>query len=180
MGVLGEITAGGPPIVVMGVCGSGKSTVGQAIATELGREFLDGDDFHPASNTDKMKAGIPLTDEDRAPWLEIIAARIGDDLAIGKPVVFACSALKASYREILSSRAPCTVFVYLSCSEELLAERLKTRNHKFMPASLLSSQLATLQPPRPDERHISVGVAAKPDAIARSVAKELGLLSALN
>ncbi|HEY4152825.1 MAG TPA: gluconokinase, partial [Pseudolysinimonas sp.] len=134
------------PIVVMGVSGSGKTTVGAALADALGVRFVDGDALHPAANVAKMAAGIPLEDADRAPWLDAIGAV----LASG-PVVVACSALKRTYRDRLRAAAPMLELVFLDGSRELLASRMTARPGHFMPASLLDSQLATLERPTPDE-----------------------------
>lgn len=127
-------------IVVMGVSGSGKSTVGRLLAEQLDGVFLDGDDFHPPENVAKMKSGIPLNDEDRQGWLESLAHEIKSAV---KPTVIACSALKASYRDILSGAD----FVFLHGSEEVLAQRLAARQNHYMPPGLLKSQLETLEPP---------------------------------
>lgn len=138
------------PVVVMGVSGSGKTTVGAALADALGMPFTDGDALHPAANVAKMSAGIPLTDEDRAPWLDAIGAV----LAAG-PVVVACSALKRAYRDRLRTAAPDLQLVYLEADRDVLRDRMSQRTH-FMPPSLLDSQLATLEPPSADERAITV------------------------
>jgi gluconokinase len=137
-------------VVVMGVSGVGKSTVGAALAAALGCTFVDGDDLHPAANVAKMKRGEPLDDHDRAPWLAAIAARMQEALATGESLVVACSALKRDYRRVL--RVDGSVeFVLLTAPAEILRQRLEARRHHFMPASLLPSQLATLEPPEPDE-----------------------------
>jgi gluconokinase len=145
-----------PPLIVMGVSGSGKSTIGQRLADAMGREFVDGDTLHPAANKQKMASGTPLTDEDRAPWLEVIAERIGHDLAEGNPIVVACSALKRAYRRVLIADAPSTVFVHLSGERGIVAERQAHRTHEYMPNSLLDSQYETLEPLEEDERGIVV------------------------
>lgn len=152
-------------IVVMGVSGAGKTTVGRVLAASLGAAFLDADDFHPAENVAKMRAGKPLDDADRAPWL----GRLHDELdrrgAGGESVVLACSALKQSYRETLS-RGLDVRYVHLTGSRETIASRLATRSGHYMPPALLDSQLAALEPP-PDA--IVVDVGAPPDAIAAQV-----------
>jgi len=127
-------------LVIMGVSGSGKTTVGKLLAQKIGRRFLDGDDFHPPENVAKMSSGIPLTDEDRLGWLETLASIIheADNLTI-----IACSALKASYREILKEAE----FIFLYGSPELLAERINQRSGHYMPPGLLQSQLETLEVP---------------------------------
>jgi gluconokinase len=162
-----------PPMIVMGVSGSGKSTIGQALATALGLDFIDGDDLHPRANKEKMAAGHPLDDEDRAPWLEIIAERIGAELAEGNPVVVACSALKRRYRTQLVSYAPSTVFIHLSGQRDIIAERQAHRNHEYMPNSLLDSQFATLEPLEADERSIVVDLAQTPADMVRFVKDKL-------
>jgi gluconokinase len=162
-----------PPMIVMGVSGSGKSTIGQALATALGLDFIDGDDLHPSANKEKMAAGHPLDDEDRAPWLEIIAQRIGTELAEGNPVVVACSALKRRYRTQLVSYAPSTVFIHLSGQRDIIAERQTHRNHEYMPNSLLDSQFATLEPLEADERSIVVDLAQTPADMVRFVKDKL-------
>jgi gluconokinase len=136
-----------PAIVVMGVSGCGKSTVGSALAQRLGWRFADGDDFHPAANVEKMRAGIPLDDDDRAPWLARLNAMMRDSVAQGDPVVLACSALRQRYRDALSCGLPGLRFVHLSGSVELIAGRLAARSHHYMPTSLLASQFAALEPP---------------------------------
>ena len=138
------------PVVVMGVSGSGKTTVGEALAVALGVPFADGDALHPAVNVAKMAAGIPLDDADRAPWLDAVGAV----LAAG-PVVVACSALKHAYRDRLRAAAPGLELVFLEGSRELLDSRMRHRRH-FMPPSLLDSQLATLEPPTAEEQAITV------------------------
>lgn len=156
------------PVVVMGVSGSGKTTVGAALADALGLPFVDGDELHPAANVAKMAAGIPLDDADRAPWLDAVGAV----LAAG-PVVAACSALKRAYRDRLRAAAPALELVFLDGSRELLASRLVARPGHFMPASLLDSQLATLERPSPDERPVTVDIAAPVAEIVASLAERL-------
>jgi len=139
--------AGGVVLVVMGVSGSGKSTVGAALAAVLGWRFLDADDFHPPANVAKMAAGTPLTDADRWPWLDRLVAEMRGILAQGGSGVLACSALKAAYRERLA-RAGDVRFVYLEGDIDTIGARIAARRHEYMPASLLASQFATLEPPR--------------------------------
>lgn len=154
-------------VVVAGVSGSGKSTVGALLATRLGIPFVDGDDLHPAANVAKMTAGIPLDDEDRGPWLDAVGARLAQS-----PVVIACSALRRRYRDRLRAAAPSTRFVLLDGDREILAARMGSREH-FMPSALLDSQLATLERPDPDERMPVYDVAAEPAEIADAVARDL-------
>ena len=161
-----------PLVVVAGVCGSGKSTVGAQLATELGLEFLDSDDLHPASNVRKMATGTPLTDDDRWPWLAAVGAAM--DGASRTGLVVACSALKRSYRAALLVAAPATRFVLLDGSRELLAERLGPRNDHFMPATLLESQLAILEPLALDEPGFTVNIDRAPSEIVELIAGTLG------
>ncbi|UVJ40267.1 gluconokinase [Arthrobacter sp. CJ23] len=149
-----------PPLVVMGVSGCGKSTIGGMLGERLGIPFADGDDYHPTANKAKMANGIPLEDEDRLPWL----AEIGRALADGSAII-ACSALKRRYRDLLRSYAPGLVFVYLSGDPAVLSERINGRSHEYMPSSLLQSQLATLEAPESDEAFIAVDISAEPDVI---------------
>jgi gluconokinase len=136
-------------VVVMGVTGSGKTTIGELLAERLGAEFADGDDYHPLANKQKMAAGHPLTDADREPWLEELNRLLRRWLETGKSGVLACSALKASYRTILESGLPESevTFVLLEGSKELIAQRLAHRTHEYMNPNLLDSQLATLETP---------------------------------
>jgi gluconokinase len=134
-------------VVLMGVSGSGKTSVGVPLAAALGGEFVEGDDYHPPANVAKMRQGIPLDDADRRPWLEILAAEIGRWLAAGRTVVLACSALKRSYRAILRGGRPEVRFVHLKGDPALIRARLAQRRGHYMPASLLDSQLATLEEP---------------------------------
>jgi gluconokinase len=143
-------------MVVMGVSGSGKSVLGKALGESLGIPFVDADDLHPESNKALMAAGTPLTDADRIPWLGVVASTIARGVSEGHPTVVACSALKRSYRDLLRSTVPDLLLIYIDGAAEIIAERLETREHEFMPATLLASQLATLEPPEADEAHIRV------------------------
>lgn len=159
-----------PPLVVMGVSGCGKSTIGGMLGERLGIPFADGDDYHPAANKAKMANGIPLEDGDRLPWLADIGRALADagsdDVPAGAgSAIIACSALKRRYRDLLRSHAPGLVFVYLSGDHAVLSERINGRDHEYMPSSLLQSQLATLEAPEADEAFIAVDISAKPDAI---------------
>lgn len=138
-------------VVMMGVSGTGKTTVGRELATRLSWAFAEGDQFHPEANVAKMRQGVPLEDEDRWPWLHAIADWIGEREAAGENAVVACSALKRSYRDLLGSGNPSVWFAHLSASPEELDRRLRARPGHYMPASLLPSQLQTLQPLQPDE-----------------------------
>ena len=144
------------PIVVMGVSGSGKSTVGAALAQRLGVPFADADDFHPPANIAKMTAGIPLDDDDRYPWLDAIGRWLAERSEGGG--VMSCSALKRKYRDQLRIHCAQTEFVHLSGSPEVIAARQATRPGHFMPASLMASQFATLEPLQPDERGVTLDV----------------------
>ncbi|MDJ1115461.1 gluconokinase [Microbacterium dauci] len=137
-----------PRVVVMGVSASGKSSVGRALADRLGVAFADADDLHPAANIEKMSAGIPLNDDDRWPWLDLTVARLGSEPG---GMVIACSALRRAYRDRIVASAPDVVFVHLTGSVELLAQRAKERLDHFMPAALLTSQLETLEDLEDDE-----------------------------
>lgn len=154
-----------PPIVVMGVSGSGKSTIGDLLAVKLERSFIDGDALHPQSNRDKMAAGSALNDEDRRPWLEIIGRRLAESREEGKPIVLACSALKRSYRDLIRAHEPSTLFIHLSGGKSLIGERMAARSHEFMPPSLLTSQLATLEEPGNDEHVLTADIAQTPQQI---------------
>lgn len=144
-----------PAIVVMGVSGSGKSTMASRLATDLGWDFLEGDVLHPSANVEAMAMGTPLTDADRWPWLDAIAAWITGQRRDGQPAVVACSALRRVYRDRLRAASPGVRFVYLCVSHDKLAARMAQRRH-FMPPSLLDSQLATLQEPDADEAALRV------------------------
>ena len=134
-------------VVLMGVTGSGKTTLGQLLADQLGWTFVEGDDFHPQANVEKMHRGEPLTDADRAPWLRALRARIDELAAAGRSAVVACSALKQAYRDVLAEGRPEVMFVYLTAPAAVIRDRLDHRRGHFMPAALLDSQLATLEAP---------------------------------
>ncbi|HSB25598.1 MAG TPA: gluconokinase [Burkholderiaceae bacterium] len=155
------------PIVVMGVSGSGKSTIGAALARELHAEFLEGDSFHPPDNVARMAAGIALTDADRQGWLATLGARLGAARREGRPVVMSCSALKRSYRDTLRAQAPDLALLYLAGTPPLLMQRMAGRQGHYMPPSLLASQLATLEPPQPDECALTLDIAREPAALVR-------------
>ena len=154
-------------VIVMGVSGCGKSTIGQLLASRLGYPFLDADAFHPPENVAKMAAGTPLNDADRMPWLE----RLNQEMKNRKDAVLACSALKESYRRILSSGLPDCRFVHLRGSIELIRARLAERQHRYMPASLLESQFATLEAPA---GAIDVDIAASVPECVAAIEARLG------
>ena len=159
-------------IVVLGVSGSGKTTVGEALAARLGSGFVDADDLHPPASVAKMAAGIPLTDEDREPWLRAVAGVLAEARAEGRGLVVACSALRRRYRDQLRVGDPELLCLLLDGSRELLESRLRARRGHFMPADLLDSQLATLEPLVADERgtvlDLAVPVADLVEAAARA------------
>src|SRR3954447_2972666 len=159
-------TPGTTTIVVMGVSGSGKSTVAATLVDRLGWEFAEGDDFHPAANVAKMHAGHALDDEDRWPWLRTLAAWIGEHERAGRNVVVTCSALKRSYRDLLCDGHPSVWFAHVTADPELIRERIEHRTGHYMPASLLDSQLATLEPLGDDEPGARISGAAPPAAVA--------------
>jgi gluconokinase len=162
-------------VVVMGVSGSGKSTIGKQLARRMGGIFADADSFHPPANIEKMKAGHPLTDEDRWPWLDAMAAQITAWLADGQPAVLACSALKRVYRDRLVAARPQVAFLYLSGSEAVIATRLANRRGHFMPPSLLHSQFETLEAPGAGERVVTVDIRHPPRRIIDIAARRFGL-----
>jgi gluconokinase len=150
----------------MGVCGSGKTTIGAQLARALDVEFVEGDDLHPPANVQRMADGIPLTDDDRHGWLIAIAARLLAAKRAGKGLVVSCSALKRRYRDLLRSTGATDVrFIYLKGSRGLLTERMASRRGHFMPPSLLDSQLAILEEPLPDERAWVCDISQAPHAI---------------
>jgi gluconokinase len=161
-------------VIVMGVSGCGKSTIGALLASRLRWEFEDADWFHPDSNVDKMHNGIPLTDEDRWPWLDAIAAWIDKTRRAGRHAVIACSALKRRYRDVLIGDRADVRLVYLKGDETLIARRFATRHEHFMPRSLLHSQFEALEEPGPDEKPIIVSIEPKPPEIVARI------LSAMN
>ena len=158
--------------VIMGVSGSGKSTIGAPLARALDIEFVEGDGLHPPENVKRMAAGIPLTDDDRRGWLIAIAARLREAQRAGVGLVVSCSALKRSYRDLLRSVGDEGLrFVYLAGSRALIAERLAQRRGHFMPASLLDSQLAILEQPSPDERAWVCDISQTPDTIVADLVR---------
>ncbi len=150
-------------MVVMGVSGCGKTTIGYLLARELGVPFLDGDSLHPVENVAKMAAGTPLTDEDRWPWLTLVGQELAAAGAAG--LVLACSSLRRSYRDAIRAHAPETVFLHLHGTKEVLTARTEGRSGHFMPPALLESQLATLEPLEADERGLVVDIAPPVDDV---------------
>jgi gluconokinase len=160
-------------LIMMGVSGSGKSTIAARLAERLGWTFEDGDRFHPASNVAKMSAGHPLTDEDRLPWLTAIADEIDRVCHDGGHVVMACSALKRSYRDLLVHGRNDIRIVFLDGNQALIAERLARRHGHFMPPGLLDSQFKTLEPPQEGEYPIAVSIDATVDKIVQNIVDQL-------
>ncbi|RAX38844.1 gluconokinase [Rhizobium tropici] len=161
-------------IIVMGVSGSGKSSIGEGVAAKLGIHFIEGDTLHPAANVEKMSKGIPLTDEDRWPWLEKIGQEISASLAKGEGVVVTCSALKRVYRERLRASAGGHLyFIYLAGSKELLTKRMGERKGHFMPTSLLESQLQTLEVPTGEAGVVTVDIDDTIEGIVEASVKSL-------
>jgi gluconokinase len=160
-------------LILMGVSGSGKTTVGKVLANDLGWTFVEADDFHLPANVEKMRGGTPLTDEDRRPWLEALRARIDEACGRREHVVLACSALKDEYRDYLEEGCPGGVrYVYLRGSEDLIRRRLEERRGHFMNPNLLASQFEALEPPT---GAVAVDVAPPPEVIAAEVRRKLGL-----
>ena len=160
-------------LVLMGVSGSGKTTIAHLLASALGCPFQEGDDFHPAANIEKMASGTPLTDADRLPWLNSIAALIDNWRAAGQCGVLTCSALKKEYRDILIGGRTGVIFIYLQGSYDLIRERMEARKKHFMPLDLLKSQFETLQEPVPGSHTIRVSVDNHPDAIVQDILRQL-------
>lgn len=169
----GEVNGRQPVLVVMGVSGSGKSTVAALLAGQLGWDFAEGDDLHPDANVEKMASGIPLTDDDRGPWLDTVSSWIIEHAMADVPGIITCSALKRKYRDVLREKN--VVFVHLVGSKQLLGTRMSARLNHFMPTSLLDSQLETLEPLDADERGILIDAARPPAEGAARVVTALGL-----
>ncbi|SDF35131.1 gluconate kinase, SKI family [Blastococcus fimeti] len=165
-----------PPttVVVMGVSGSGKTTVAERLAERLDWEFAEGDDFHPRANVEKMAAGHPLDDDDRWPWLRTIGGWIDQREATGRSVVVTCSALKRSYRDLLREGRPSVWFAHVTADATVIRDRIEHRSGHYMPASLLDSQLATLEPLGPDEAGAEVDGAGSPDSVVDDLITALG------
>ncbi len=169
-----ELQSAQPVLVIMGVSGSGKSTVAGMLAGALKWDLQEGDDLHPASNVAKMASGHPLTDEDRWPWLETIAEWIRAHTRSGEPGIVTCSALKRSYRDVLAKGSEGkVVFVHLAGTRNQISDRLNVRMDHFMPSTLLDTQITTLEPIEPDEQSIVVDVGPPPAEIAARIIAEL-------
>lgn len=167
-------------LIVMGVAGCGKSTIAEKMADQLGWPLAEGDDFHPKANVDKMRAGTPLTDEDRWPWLDLIVDWTKEQSEAGQSTLVTCSALRRSYRDRLSAAPGKTYFVHLSGTKELLFERISARKGHYMPPSLLDSQLDTLEELEADERGVVVDIDADVDTIVAEALSGLAKLGAIN
>jgi gluconokinase len=163
-------------VVVMGVCGCGKTTVARRISALTGFVFAEADEFHSDANVSKMRAGMPLTDEDRWPWLRGLAGWMAERAAAGESTVVACSALRRGYREVLSQGRPSVTFVHLDGSSDTIRRRLSRRTGHYMPASLLDSQVATLEDLEPDESGVVLNVSQTPDELAEQAVRKLNLL----
>ena len=171
------MTADAKPLVLvlMGVSGSGKSTTGARLSKLLGWPFRDADSFHPQANIDKMSQGLPLTDEDRQPWLAAIAQWIDERLAAGECGIVSCSALKRTYRRIIVGERAGVRLVYLKGNMELIGDRLSRRRNHFMPPALLRSQFDALEEPQGDERALSVPISLTPRRVVEAIMQELRL-----
>ena len=159
-------------IILMGVCGCGKTTIGERLAKELDWPYYDGDDFHPEANVVKMAQGVPLTDEDRFPWLRILAEKIGQWIAVGENAILGCSALRKKYREILVGERPEVRIVHLKGTKELIQGRLQERVHRYMPAKLLDSQFEALEE---SEEALSVDITPEPEVIVGTIRQALNI-----
>ena len=162
-----------PVLVIMGVSGSGKSTVAGILAGQLGWDLEEGDDLHPAANVAKMSQGIPLTDDDRWPWLDRVSSWITEHTTAGIPGIITCSALKRIYRDRM--RGENVVFVHLTGDKDTIGRRISARQDHFMPPALLDTQIATLEPPGPDEKVLEVDLGRKPAEEAAEIIERLGL-----
>jgi gluconokinase len=162
-----------PLVVVMGVSGSGKTVVGSALAKALGGRFAEGDRFHPQQNISRISAGLPLRDEDRWGWLDAIAIEIGEAERHGETLVVACSALKRIYRDRLRLASRQLRFVYLEIERDMAAARVAARKGHFMPASLIDSQFAALEPPTPDEGVLELDATKDPDELVAFAASSI-------
>jgi gluconokinase len=162
-----------PAVLLMGVSGTGKTTIGVRVAARLGLPFLDADDLHSPASVRKMRAGMPLTDADRGPWLEAVAAEVAGAISADHGIVVACSALKRAYRDLLRAAAPTLRVVHLTGSPSLVRRRLEARTGHFMPPSLLDSQLETLEPPAADEDPLVLDIETPPDELVATIVERL-------
>ncbi|TDC38220.1 gluconokinase [Micromonospora sp. 15K316] len=162
-------------VVVMGVSGAGKTTVARGISEATGLLFAEADEFHPAENVARMRAGVPLDDASRLPWLRELAGWMAARAAEGRSTVLACSALRRSYRDVLRAGPPSVDFVHLDGPAEVIRDRMARRTGHFMPASLLESQLATLEPAEPDEQVLVIDVSLSPEQLVAAAVDGLGL-----
>jgi gluconokinase len=160
-------------LVVMGICGCGKSEVGRRLASRAGYSYAEGDEYHPASNVAKMAAGLALDDSDRADWLATLRDKIREAAQRDENLVLSCSALKRRYRDLLRQGDDRLVFIHLHGSRELITSRMQARKDHFMPVSLIDSQLRDLQPLEPDEAHVVLDISRDPDQLVTDVLKEL-------
>ncbi|MDP3669526.1 MAG: gluconokinase [Telluria sp.] len=161
--------------VVMGVSGCGKSEIGSALAARLGIAYAEGDDYHPSTNVEKMKAGIALTDADRSDWLLTLQQQIQAAAEAGTSLVLSCSSLKRRYRDLLRAADPALVFIHLDGPRELIAARMRARPNHYMPMSLLESQFAALEALAPDERGLRIDITRTPGQISDDIARCFGL-----
>jgi gluconokinase len=162
-----------PILLLMGVSGSGKTTIGALLAGRLGWTYAEADDFHPRANVEKMRAGIPLDDDDRRPWLEATAKWMREQTA---PAVVTSSALKRKYRDLLRKGRPDLRLIYLEGGKDLIGERLAARHGHFFPKELLDSQFADLEPPGPDEDPVVVSIDGPPDRVVQEIIDRTGLV----
>lgn len=160
-------------IVLMGVCGCGKTTIGRQLADRLGWDYIEGDELHPEENVEKMRSGRPLSDEDRWPWLERLSLELCQRQRRQRGVVLSCSALRREYRQRLVTPDVSPLFVYLTAPRELIARRLEARKGHYMPANLLDSQLATLEQPDADEHSLTVSAQGRPEEIVNGLIADL-------
>jgi gluconokinase len=170
-----ELPAPTRHVVVMGVSGSGKTTVAHLVAARTGMLFAEADDFHSRANVEKMRTGTPLTDNDRWPWLRDLANWMAERAAEGRSTVITCSALKRTYRDVLGDGPPSLDFVHLDGPREVIHERMKHRTHEYMPSSLLDSQIDALEPLQPDESGIVLDLALTPNTLAAEAIERLDL-----
>lgn len=162
-----------PPLIFMGVSGAGKTTVGSYVAASLGGQYLDADDFHPPANKEKMRQGVPLTDEDRLPWLNAVGSAARQVTADGTLAVVGCSSLKKAHRDILRRSLPSAIFIHLHGQPNIIRARMAGRQHEFMPDTLLDSQFGELELPTEHENHIHVEISRVDMDVAAEVLRLL-------